>query len=45
MHEHSRWYFPNPNYKEHLIIIIRISSEWYMNIHVVNFLILITMIP
>ena len=43
--EHPRWYFPNPNYNEHLIIIIRISSERFINIHVDTLPILITMNP
>ena len=43
MHEYPCSYPPNPNYNEHLVIIIRISSERCMNIHVDTFLILITM--
>ena len=43
MHEHPCCYFPNPNYNEPLIIIIKISSERYMNLHIDTFLILITM--
>ena len=42
MYEPPHWYFPHPNYNEPLIIIIRISSERYMNLHIDTFLILIT---
>ena len=45
MHEHPRWYFPNPNYNEPLIIIIRIPSERCMILHIDTFLILIKMNP
>ena len=43
MPEHPRWYSRNRIYNEPLIIIFRISSERYMNIHVDTFLILIPM--
>ena len=45
MHEYPSSYPPNPNNNAPLIIIIRISSERCMNIHVDTFLILITMNP